>query len=398
VWPDRPFRPGFEFHDDRDLGLALGLPPIKDKQSLQVRNSLLIALWIFWHSKAWLTYSRDRNVYVVWRRYFGKAFSYLRIMRAIDELDRAKLIIHQRMKPNSSNVFRSRMRFADDVAPRYLEIDIDDIRQLSSQSVRLKDQTKQLIRYTENDYTREIRKDITAQNEILASIDINFGQVAEVSKNRIGLFEFRDGVANPKLRLLYRSFNIDWLHGGRWYGGWWQNLSSEIRSLLLIDGQPVVEHDFSTLHPKLLMASVGRTLRCDPYIVDGLARNLSKQAFQIALNARTRTQAIRTIAIQLRAANSEGPQHKASELLDLLERRNPDFEGFFGTGVGVRLQRVDADLCAAVQRVLRQRGVPALSVHDSFISYVSAAPVVLEVMNDELEKTIKQLRFFGLGA
>jgi hypothetical protein len=40
--------------------------------------------------------------------------------------------------------------------------------------------------------------------------------------------------------------------GGRFYGGWWQNIPKNYRRYILINGCQTVEVDFSTLHPTLL--------------------------------------------------------------------------------------------------------------------------------------------------
>jgi hypothetical protein len=47
------------------------------------------------------------------------------------------------------------------------------------------------------------------------------------------------------------------------------------------------------------------------------------------------------------------------------------------------LQSFDADICARVQRSLRKDGVPALSVHDSFIVPISHEAKLQNVMEEE---------------
>ena len=48
--------------------------------------------------------------------------------------------------------------------------------------------------------------------------------------------------------------------------------------------------------------------------------------------------------------------------------------------MGLRLQRVDSDLCAQVHREMRAQGIPVLSVHDSFITPRRAEPELRQTM------------------
>ena len=40
--------------------------------------------------------------------------------------------------------------------------------------------------------------------------------------------------------------------GGRFYGGWWQNIPSAYRSVISITGKPTIEMDYSQYHPNIL--------------------------------------------------------------------------------------------------------------------------------------------------
>ena len=54
-------------------------------------------------------------------------------------------------------------------------------------------------------------------------------------------------------RSLSRVFNdIGFETGGRFYGGWWQNIPKEYRANIVIDRKPTVEFDYSTIHPTML--------------------------------------------------------------------------------------------------------------------------------------------------
>ena len=56
--------------------------------------------------------------------------------------------------------------------------------------------------------------------------------------------------------------------------------------------------------------------------------------------------------------------------------------------VGLRLQKIDADMCACVQADLRKRGIAVLSVHDSFIVAKRHAPLLVEVMERAMQSAL----------
>ena len=52
---------------------------------------------------------------------------------------------------------------------------------------------------------------------------------------------------------LYRVFNDEKLQtGGRFYGGWWQQISRDYRRKLIVGGKRMIEYDYSNMHPAML--------------------------------------------------------------------------------------------------------------------------------------------------
>lgn len=75
-----------------------------------------------------------------------------------------------------------------------------------------------------------------------------------------------DAAVSLSKRTLYRVFNDEGLtSGGRFYGAWWQNIPSEYRPHITINGKPMVEYDYSGLHPAILYAERGLAVPEDPY-------------------------------------------------------------------------------------------------------------------------------------
>ena len=74
---------------------------------------------------------------------------------------------------------------------------------------------------------------------------------------------------------LYRVFNNgSFDEGGRFYGGWWQNLPSEYRQFITINGHTTSEYDYSA--PSILAmlyAELGQPLRDDAYEIECTLKN-----------------------------------------------------------------------------------------------------------------------------
>ena len=71
-------------------------------------------------------------------------------------------------------------------------------------------------------------------------------------------------------------------HGGRFYRGWWENVPSEYRKYITIDGKRTNEYDYSQLNPHMVYFLRGKELGSeDAYsrVFDGEHRDLVKEAF-----------------------------------------------------------------------------------------------------------------------
>ena len=169
---------------------------------------------------------------------------------------------------------------------------------------------------------------------------------------------------------IYRVFNNDGLgDGGRFYGEFIQRLPSVIRSEIKIDGQAVVELDFSGLHPQMLYDIHGVAMNGDPYTVPGYERPLIKQAFQRILNNPTKRSAVQSV----RRLLTKEPSYRAinpQDLVDAILTKHQTVLGFSdttGTCVGLQLQRLDSDIALEVMYEFALQNIPCIGIHDSFI-------------------------------
>jgi hypothetical protein len=180
---------------------------------------------------------------------------------------------------------------------------------------------------------------------------------------------------NQVRRIFNRS---DWTSGGRFFGGWWQGVGSELRKRIHINGQPTVEVDYQALHIAILSATHGKDITGDPYeLAEGLVpginareqRKLVKVLVLMALNAKDRVTACQAFR-QDCATGSIGKSMKNVELLALLDAfadKHPHLKGELCADKGISLMYTDSQLAEHVIYLFAHRGIPVLCVHDSFI-------------------------------
>jgi len=169
-----------------------------------------------------------------------------------------------------------------------------------------------------------------------------------------------------------------WDLNGRFYGGWWQLIPSTLRKEIYINDTPTVEVDFKGLHIAILSAEKGVTLEGDPYILEqnliagapeDLQRSMVKHLVLTALNARDRKAAFQSFrdGFPARHVAKEMTNVELNRVLDAFVARHPHLAELVCTDQGIRLMNVDARIAELVHRFFTRRGIPVLSVHDSFL-------------------------------
>lgn len=174
---------------------------------------------------------------------------------------------------------------------------------------------------------------------------------------------------NLTKRRLYRVFHDDELTtGGRFYGGWWQEIPSKFRQNIVVNGKETVECDFSGLHPSILYAKEKHQIPADPYgpIAGSEHRDIIKRCFNAMLNSKKRTKrAPREIDI-----SPTGLTWK--QIVDKIESFHAPIKHHFFSDAGLWLMREDSELAETI--MLEYFRIPyqfCLPVHDSFIVHWS---------------------------
>ncbi|ATF16810.1 hypothetical protein [Phaeobacter gallaeciensis] len=173
-------------------------------------------------------------------------------------------------------------------------------------------------------------------------------------------------------RILHRVFNDrDLKTGGRFYGGWWQNVPKAYRRHLIVNGKRMVEMDYSNLHPAILYAQEGIAPPEDCYrgIFDcevearhgDELRSMVKAAFNAMLNAEN---TLRQVPRDIEPKRFGMTWKDVSTAI--MSAHQPIAHHFY-TGAGKRLQRIDSDVAERTMLDFIDHGIAILPIHDSFL-------------------------------
>jgi len=178
---------------------------------------------------------------------------------------------------------------------------------------------------------------------------------------------------------LQRIFNNSSLKkGGRIYTDL-QNLKTEMRPEIRIDGARTTESDYQCLHPRMLYNKLGQNPTSNLYESQIWPRNALKSAFSIAINSSSRLQA--EAALSRPKKGSKRPVYDGDLLLSWLETEHSGLLPFFYKQVGLELMYQDSCIASLVLDHFLGRNEAILPVHDSFVVKEEFGPELIDVMN-----------------
>lgn len=200
---------------------------------------------------------------------------------------------------------------------------------------------------------------------------------------------------------LYRVFNNGkYTEGGRFYGAQYQGRSEKERGEITIDGERVIEIDYSGLHGRMLYQCCKKIdYQDDPYFIDEETKELRKaykKMFQMMINARGQVRAIE--AFKKNLIEDDG----GSELRELMNKhgindyrlyekiasKHKAVEDYFSSGKGLSLQYVDSQIAENILKHFTYRNKPCLCIHDSFIVQENYGDELIDVMRSEYKKIV----------
>lgn len=249
------------------------------------------------------------------------------------------------------------------------------------------DNADRFVQYEDNDSINLMRENLKAINEKIAKSKVSLW----LSNNQFeDLFERLKRKKDIKKRnvdftknQLYRIFNNrSFERGGRFYGGWWQNIPKDFRKYIEINRKTTVEVDYSGHHIRMLYALEGLAPPDDPYDISGFDRDTLKEAMMIMINSPTRLRATKKIEHMV-ADNS-------AQLIRSMTERHSQIQHHFFTSAGLSMMYKDSQLAEKVMLEMMKRGATVLPVHDSFIVRNSYADELEQVMTEEFERMFEQ--------
>lgn len=211
------------------------------------------------------------------------------------------------------------------------------------------------LQYKDTIQTIRYRQELTHINDWLEQADLEFIPYGAISAK----FDTSD-------RRLRRYFNNNSFgHGGRLFGGFWQNMKKDMRKDIVIDGMDTVTLDYGQMIARVLYGHAGKPFKFqDAYNVPGLegCRSGVKKVFSAMLYSdsplKRMPQGCRGLFAQkFTYADVAGKiiQHH-HQVADLLH-----------AGIGPTLTYQESNILIKVMTKLIDLGITALPLHDAVI-------------------------------
>jgi len=246
--------------------------------------------------------------------------------------------------------------------------------------VELRDAKKKLIDYRDTSKTNKIRAILKQANDVNGKADIR------CYNDQLVAFLF--AIFQEEFSLYGRLHTRGYRH--------YQGFGKDERADITINGDPVVELDFSALHPHLLYAKEGLQLSRDPYL--GIlpiqdpddVRDFLKEALLSLLNASGRyitnesgKQWYMTAAQVAQAGINERLGFnadvrnqlkaigitRACQIIEKFKEAHTPIAHHFcqGKKTGMQIMNLDARIALDIVNHFAKKNIPILAIHDSFI-------------------------------
>lgn len=215
--------------------------------------------------------------------------------------------------------------------------------------------TGKWLQYEDTPQTITYRSELQRINEWLEQADIDY----------IPPYETNTTVDTTDLRLRRYFNNNCFEHGGRLFGGFWQNMSRMARKGIVIDGMRTITLDYGQMIARVLYGLVGAPFDfSDAYRVPGLEgyRDGVKKVFSAMLYAdgplKRMPQGCRDLFPK---------RFSYAEVADKVKNFHHAVSEFLYTGTGPSLTYQESNIILIVLTKLMEHGVTALPIHDAVI-------------------------------
>lgn len=348
------------------------------------------------HKRHWTSYSRDKykfsNLPI---RYNPLSITVFILTKIIDTLWDQSFIEHKEhvfIKKGHPSNRTSRMRATPKLIELFGKYQPSIEHAPNQELLILKDKNKAIIGYDDSKRTVTMRNTIKKYNQLLEHMDISLN----LAKVDIGDLDF-DFTQKRVVRIFNNS---SFSQGGRFYRAFWIQCPSNLRKHILINGKPTVELDYQALHVRLLYAEEKATYpkNKDPYHLPkymDLDRDLNKIR-ELDLNLwkekiielkkiryflkKTLLMSFNTKSLQsLKGAINEDIKEKPTkyppqkdqpnvkEVMNIFKKVHQPIAKYIYKSMGPRIQYLDSQIAEYVIKKMTKKGLPILTVHDSFI-------------------------------
>ena len=243
--------------------------------------------------------------------------------------------------------------------------------------------TKKLTKYTDDANTKQMRDNLDIINGCLrrhwSDLHLSDDEWVKLQRSLVGDKKYDYApirLHRQTIRRIFNSTSFD--TGGRFYGGWWQNIPSAYRGLITIDGKRTAEFDYGRLHPTMLYAKKGLTLSEDAYDIGVGKGDEHREVIKQLFNA----------MVQMKEPQDSPPKVKFSQtgktwkqLRDLILEKHEPIRNKFFCGEGNKLQYEDSQIAELVMLHFSKQDIAILPVHDSFVIQRSLQSWLVEAMS-----------------
>lgn len=217
---------------------------------------------------------------------------------------------------------------------------------------------KSLQDYQEDDETRQMRTSLELTNTLRQE---QVWSYVPLETDDMFVLDDKRRVLHPESLSCSRIFSQSFRSGGRFYCQA-QGLRKGERPTLTVNGQPTVELDYKSLHPRMLYNSEKHEAPYDCYSLPGFERDAVKLVSLLCINCESPEQAQRAYMRHRGVSATEA----SSVIAAYVEANQPIHHRFFKSG-WKRLQYMDSQLVQRVLDAAYAKRIPVLPVHDSFI-------------------------------
>ncbi len=390
--------------------------PVDKTKNVKLKKECLTNVFINLNSGyknfKYIRYSRWKNHYAVLpKRYKPDYYTHSIMTGVIDGLESLRLIesipgfINLKDKTKLRTAICAKRKFFNRLQLIKNNM-IEDVKPL--ETIILRDRKSGfMLNYKDTNTTRKMRKDVVSYNELrqdtifsMSNLTPSLITTNQEYFNQFSKNEFTENDTEIVLRSSYvnRIFNGSFRSAGRFYNGLESNASKDLRSRILINGNPTVEKDYSCLHINMLYNKNKLPLKGDAYNKvskgDPELRKLYKLIALLSLNSTDRKSCIKALRNEIRD-NDLGKlftvlsDNNISTYLDKWNTAHPAIKNYLYSDVGIKLQYEDSQLAAGIINHFTEKGIAVLVIHDSFIIEKEHESELEQIMKDVYEKKYK---------